>query len=35
MLTIDECEGIDERSWGMFYRGPTVDAKCSYQNLEP
>ena len=19
----------------MFYRGPTVGAKCSYQNLEP
>ena len=24
--------GERERLWGMFYRGPTVDAKCTYQN---
>jgi len=29
------CEKRDnERSWGMFYRSPTVGAKCTYQNLE-
>ena len=28
VLTISE-----ERSWGIFYRGPTVSAKCTYQNL--
>ena len=32
---MDGCERIDKRPWGMFYRGPTVGAKCSYQNLEP
>jgi len=35
VLTMDGCERIDKRPWGMFYRGPTVGAKCSYQNLEP
>ena len=30
----DEYERIYERPWGMFYRGPTVGAKCSYQNPE-
>ena len=35
VLTMDDCERIDERSRGMFYHGPTVGAKCSYQNLEP
>ena len=34
MLTIDEQERGDERLWGMFYRGPTVGAKCTYQNPE-
>ena len=34
VLTMDECERIDERPQGMFYHGPTVGAKCSYQNLE-
>ena len=29
VLTISE-----ERSWGIFYRGPTVSAKCTYQNLK-
>ena len=32
VLTTDECERIDMRPWGMFYRSPTVGAKCSYQN---
>ena len=35
VLTMDECEGIDERTHGMFYCGPMVGAKCSYQTLEP
>lgn len=30
MLTIGE----KERSWGMFYYGPTVGIKCTYQNSE-
>ena len=30
-----KCEKRDnERLWGMFYRGPTVGAKCTYQNPE-
>ena len=31
---MDGCERIDERSRGIFYHGPTMGAKCSYQNLE-
>ena len=31
-LTMYGCERIDERQRGMFYRGPMVDAKCSYPN---
>jgi len=34
MLTMDEQERVDERPWDMFYHGPTVGTKCSYQNLE-
>ena len=30
VLTMDECERINERPRGMFYCGPTVGAKCSY-----
>ena len=30
VLTMDECERIDKKSWGIFYRGPMVGAKCSY-----
>ena len=29
-----EREGYNERPWGMFYYGPTVGAKCTYQNSE-
>jgi len=32
---MDEWERIDERPHGMFYCGPMVGAKSSYQNLEP
>jgi len=35
VLTMDECERIVERPRGMFYRGPMMGAKCSYQNQEP
>ena len=31
---MDEQERVDKRSQGMFYRGPTMGAKCSYQNPE-
>jgi len=34
VLIMDGCERIDERSRGIFYHGPTMGAKCSYQNLE-
>ena len=34
VLSMDECERIGERPWGMFYRGPTMGAKFSYQNPE-
>ena len=34
VLIMDGCQRIDERPYGMFYRGPTVGAKFSYQNPE-
>ena len=35
VLTMDGCERIDERPWGMFYHDLRVGAKCSYQNSKP
>jgi len=34
VLTMDEQERVDERLWSMFYHGPTVGVKCTYQNPE-
>jgi len=34
VLSMDGCRRIDKRPQGMFYWGPTVGAKCSYQNSE-
>ena len=31
---MDEQERVDERPHGMLYHGPTMGAKCTYQNLE-
>ena len=34
VLTMDEQERDDERPRSMFYRSPTMGAKCTYQNSE-
>ena len=34
MLTMGRKERNNERPRGMFYRGPTVGTKYTYQNLE-
>ena len=35
VLTMGECERIDEKLQCMFCRDPTVGTNCSYQNSEP